>query len=142
MEKTVTITIKGTQKNLQNEEQTMEFVTKGMLKSYGKKIFVSYEESELTGTEGVTTTFEVDGSRVRMLRTGKLNARMEFVEGVRTESLYAMDVGTLVLGITARRVEAAMDENGGTICLEYVVELERQPLGLNTYDIRIKTDGS
>ncbi|MBQ1281149.1 MAG: DUF1934 domain-containing protein [Oscillospiraceae bacterium] len=140
MEKTVMITIKGTQKNLQGEVQTMEFVTKGTLKPYGKKIFVSYEESELTGTEGVTTTFEVDGSRVSMLRTGKLNAKMEFVEGSRTESLYAMDVGTLVLGITARRVEAKMDVNGGTICLEYTVELERQTIGFNTYDIRVKAD--
>ena len=140
MEKSVMITIKGTQKDLQGQMQNMEFVTGGTMKQYGGKFFISYEESELTGTEGVTTTFEVDGGSVKMHRTGKLRSTMEFVEGVRTESLYALEFGTLVLGVTARRIEAAMSETGGNIYLEYVVELERQPLGLNTYDIRVKAD--
>ena len=54
--------------------------------------------------------------------------------------IYALEFGTLVLGVTARRIEAAMSETGGNIYLEYVVELERQPLGLNTYDLRVKAD--
>ena len=138
MEKKVMITIRGTQKAEHEPPQVMEFVTAGLLQRYGRKIRVSYEESDMIGMEGVTTTFEVDGERVNLERSGKLRSRMEFIEGKKTESLYSMPFGAMLLGVTARRVDASMNEDGGTIYLEYGVELEQNFLGLNTYDIAVK----
>lgn len=139
MEKKVMITIKGTQKAEHEPPQVMEFVTAGKLQRYGRKLRVSYEESDLIGMQGVTTTFEVDGDRVNLERSGKLRSRMEFIEGKKTESLYSMPFGAMLLGVTARRVDANLTEDGGTIYLEYGVELEQNFLGLNTYDIDVKT---
>lgn len=139
MEKKAMITIKGTQKAQNEPPQTMEFVTGGKLQRFGRKLRVSYEESELIGLEGVTTAFEVDGSRVTLVRTGKIHAKMEFIEGERTESLYSMDIGTMLLGVVARRVDPRLTDDGGSIYLEYGVELERNFLGLNTYDIEVRT---
>lgn len=138
MEKKVKITIKGTQKPEHEPAQVMEFMTAGRLQRFGRKLRVSYEESDLIGMEGVTTAFVVDEGRVTMERSGRLNSKMRFIEGERTESLYSLDVGAMLLGITARRVQADMTENGGTIYLEYGVELDRTFLGLNTYDILVK----
>jgi len=138
MEKKVMITIRGTQKAPHEAPQVMEFITGGVMQRYGKKLRVSYEESELIGMDGVTTTFEVEDGRVNMLRSGRLTSEMRFVPGTRTESLYALDMGTMLLGITARRVEPKLDDNGGSIYLEYGVELERTYLGLNTYDIQVR----
>lgn len=139
MEKKAMITIRGTQKAQNEEPQTVEFITGGKLQRFGRKLRVSYEESDLIGMEGVTSAFEVDGDRVALERTGKLQSRMEFVEGQKTESLYSMDFGAMLLGVTARRVESHMTDEGGSIHLEYGVELERNFLGLNTYDIQVKT---
>lgn len=139
MEKNAMITIKGTQKSEFEKPQVMEFITGGKLQRYGSKLRISYEESELIGMEGVTTTFVVDGGQVTMERSGRLTAKMEFVEGKRTESLYSLDMGAMLLGVTARKVETDMTEDGGSIHLEYGVELERTFLGLNTYDIQVKT---
>ena len=139
MEKQAMITIRGTQKAQNEEPQTVEFITGGKLQRFGRKLRVSYEESDLTGMEGVTAAFEVDGDRVTLERTGKLRSRMEFVEGQKTESLYSMDFGAMLLGVTARRVESHMTDEGGSIHLEYGVELEQNFLGLNTYDIQVKT---
>lgn len=139
MEKKAMITIRGTQKAQNEEPQTVEFITGGKLQRFGRKLRVSYEESDLTGMEGVTAAFEVDGDRVTLERTGKLRSRMEFVEGEKTESLYSMDFGAMLLGVTARRVESHMTDEGGSIHLEYGVELEQNFLGLNTYDIQVKT---
>ena len=139
MEKKAMITIRGTQKAQNEAPQTVEFITGGKLQRFGRKLRVSYEESDLTGMEGVTAAFEVDGDRVTLERTGKLRSRMEFVEGQKTESLYSMDFGAMLLGVTARRVESHMTDEGGSIHLEYGVELERNFLGLNTYDIQVKT---
>ena len=139
MEKKAMITIKGTQKAQHEPPQTMEFVTGGKLQRFGRKLRVSYEESELLGMEGVTTAFEVDGNRVTLERTGKIHAKRDFIEGERTESLYSMDIGAMLLGVVARKVEPHLTDNGGSIYLEYGVELERNFLGLNTYDIEVKT---
>ena len=139
MEKKAMITIRGTQKAQNEAPQTVEFITGGKLQRFGRKLRVSYEESDLIGMEGVTSAFEVDGDRVALERTGKLRSRMEFVEGQKTESLYSMDFGAVLLGGTARRVESHMTDEGGSIHLEYGVELERNFLGLNTYDIQVKT---
>lgn len=139
MEKKAMITIRGTQKAQNEEPQTVEFITGGKLQRFGRKLRVSYEESDLTGMEGVTAAFEVDGDRVTLERTGKLRSRMEFVEGEKTESLYSMDFGAMLMGVTARRVESHMTDEGGSIYLEYGVELEQNFLGLNTYDIQVKT---
>ena len=113
MEKKAMITIRGTQKSEFEKPQVMEFITGGKLQRFGRKLCVSYEESDLIGMEGVTTTFVVDGGKVSMERSGKLRARMRFVEGQRTESLYSLDVGTMLLGITARRLESDLTEEGG-----------------------------
>ena len=131
MEKQVMIHIKGTQKPEHEPEQVMEFITAG-------KLHVSYEESDLIGMNGVTTAFVVNEGMVSMERTGRLNSKMRFVEGQRTESLYSLDVGAMLLGITARRVETDLTEDGGSIYLEYSVELEHMHLGLNTYHIQVK----
>ena len=95
------ITIRGTQKAEHEPPQVMEFVTAGLLQRYGRKIRVSYEESDMIGMEGVTTTFEVDGERVNLERSGKLRSRMEFIEGKKTESLYSMPFGAMLLGVIA-----------------------------------------
>lgn len=139
MEKQAKIKIVGTQKAEYEEPQRMEFITNGKLQRFGNKLCVSYEESDLFGMDGVTSTFEVQEGRIALERTGKLRTRMEFVEGSRTESMYMMDVGTLLLGITARKVEENMTENGGTIHLEYGVEIDRRLLGRSTYDISVET---
>ncbi|MEA4965815.1 MAG: DUF1934 domain-containing protein [Oscillospiraceae bacterium] len=139
MERRAMITIRGTQKAEHEAPQTLEFVTGGMLQRFGRKLRVSYEESDLTGTEGVTAAFEVDGDKVTLERTGKVQSKMVFVEGQKMESLYSMDVGALLLGITARKVKPALTDDGGSIFLEYGVELERTYLGFNTFDIQVKT---
>ncbi len=139
MEKKVKITIKATQKAPGDAPQAMEFVTGGMMRRYGKKLCISYEESDMIGMEGVTTTFEMEGERVSIVRTGKLNSRMDFIEGKKTESLYSLPFGAMLLGVTAKRVHADVGEFGGMIDLEYTIEMEQQHLGVNTYDIKIET---
>ena len=139
MEKQAKIKIVGMQKAEYEEPQRMEFLTNGLLRRFGNKLCVSYEESDMFGMAGVTSTFEVQDGKVALERTGKLQSRMEFVEGARTESMYRMEFGTLLIGVTARRVEQHMTENGGTIHLEYGVELDRRQLGKSTYDISVET---
>ena len=61
MEKPVIISVRGTQQsNPEEKEDVMELVTQGVLSGSQEEGYVlSYQESELTGLEGTTTTFLV-----------------------------------------------------------------------------------
>lgn len=64
MEKDVLISLKGTQ-NLKGEDpQVIELVTQGKLWRQENAFFVSYQESEMTGLEGVVTTFEIEQDKI------------------------------------------------------------------------------
>ena len=138
MTKDVLISIRGTQRNEGEAPQTMELTTDGQLRREGDAILVSYTETEITGLEGVVTTFKVENGRVQLLREGPVSSAMTFVEGKKTESLYDMGFGALLLGVSARRVEARLHDHGGTLFVDYAVEVEHIPVGSNTYEIAVR----
>lgn len=138
MTKDVLISIRGTQRSEGEEPQVIELTTDGKLTKEGNVITVSYTESEMTGMEGVVTTFRVEGDQVQLLREGQLNSTMTFVEGKKTESLYDLGFGAMLLGISARKVSASLHDNGGTLFVDYAVEIEHVPVGTNTYEIDVR----
>lgn len=139
MTKDVLISIRGTQRSQGEEPQTIELTTDGQLRREGDALLLSYAETEVTGMEGVVTTFRVAGDgTVQLLREGATNATMTFVEGQKTESLYDMGFGALLLGVHTRRVESRLHESGGTLRMDYTVEVEHVPVGSNTYEIAVR----
>lgn len=138
MTKDVLISIRGTQRSEGEAPQVMELTTDGKLWREGDVISVSYTETEVTGMEGVVTTFRVEGGCVQLLREGPLNSTMTFVEGRKTESLYDMGFGAMLLGVSARRVETELHDGGGRLFVDYDVEIEHVPMGSNTYEIAVR----
>ena len=110
----------------------MEFVSGGWN--------ISYEESELTGLAGVTTTFRVEPGKVTLTRKGPLNSTMVFQENVVHESLYQMPFGALMLSVKATSVFFDIVPDGGVIDLSYQINIENSEAGVIDYhlDIRAK----
>ena len=88
MEKPVIISIKGIQTGDTIGEETMELVTQGILGQDQDGFSLTYEESELTGLEGTTTTFRIGKDRITLHREGTLRSDMIFQEGQRHFSTY------------------------------------------------------
>jgi uncharacterized beta-barrel protein YwiB (DUF1934 family) len=65
---------------------------------------------------------------------------MIFQLGVKHDSLYQMDFGTLMMSICATRVEYHITPAGGTMDLTYQIEIEQTTAGTVEYhlDIRAK----
>ena len=63
---------------------------------------ISYEESDLTGLKGVTTTFRVEPDKVILTRTGNLHSQMVFQQGKSHDSLYQMPFGALMITVCAK----------------------------------------
>ena len=135
----VVITLRGKQYLEDGKPEVIELVTEGTLETYKDGWKLKYEESDLTGLAGVTTTFFVEPSVVTLQRTGPLTSRMEFREGVPHESLYQMEFGALMLTVCANKVCYDITENGGTIDLLYSIEIEQTAAGQIEYHLDIKT---
>lgn len=138
MKQNVVLSIIGRQTYLDQEPEQLELVTEGTLEDTGNAWILSYEETELTGMAGVTTTFVVEQDKITLKRTGRLNSQMVFQEGVSHESLYGMEFGALMISVCADRVMADICHDGGMIDLIYTIELERSASGTIDYHLDIR----
>ena len=138
MKHPVILSICGRQSYLDQEPDMIELVTEGTLEFIDGGWNIVYEESELTGLQGVTTTFRVESDRVILNRTGGLNSQMIFQEGVAHESLYQMEFGALMLRVCATRVMADLMEDGGMVDLVYTIEIENSAAGTIDYHLEIR----
>ena len=137
MKKEVMLSIRGRQCYEGGEPDTIELVTEGTLESTPDGWLISYEESPLTGMEGVTTTFCVARDQLVLERTGKIHSKMVFKEGQRHESLYKLDFGALLICVCPKRIWAQLDENGGIVDLVYDIEIEQGTAGEIDYHLLV-----
>ena len=134
----VLISIAGTLRQ-DGEEQKLELVTEGSYCYEPGLVSFSYEESQMTGLEGVISTFTVEQERTATLRrTGKLNSCIEFsTQGVH-ESLYDVGFAAMMLRVRTLSLTALFNEHGGVLDLEYAIELENTTCGVNAYHIEVR----
>lgn len=140
MKQAVVLSIKGSQRYEHQEPEVIELLTEGTMEFRDGGWDICYEESELTGLEGVTTVFRVEPGKVILTRSGKLNSQMVFQKDVAHESLYQMEFGTLMISVRATFVYFDIVPDGGTIDLTYSIEVENAQAGMIDYhlDIRAK----
>lgn len=136
----VILTIQGRQSYVGQEPDVIRLDTEGTMEYRNGGWDITYEESELTGLAGVTTTFRVEPEKVTLIRTGKLSSTMVFQEGYNHDSLYRMEYGTLMISVRATRVYFDIVPDGGTIDLVYNIVIENTEAGVIDYhlDIRAK----
>ena len=138
MKQNVILSILGRQSYMDQEPDQIELVTEGVLEDRGNAWLLSYEESDLTGMGGVTTTFIIEPDKVTLKRTGKLNSHMIFQEGITHESLYQVEFGALMISVRASRVMTDICHDGGMIDLIYDIELEQSAAGTIDYHLDIR----
>lgn len=136
----VILTIQGRQSYVGQEPDVIRLDTEGTMEYRNGGWDITYEESELTGLAGVTTTFRVEPEKVTLIRTGKLSSTMVFQEGYNHDSLYRMEFGTLMISVRATRVYFDIVPDGGIIDLVYNIVIENTEAGVIDYhlDIRAK----
>ena len=136
----VGLSIRGSQEYPGQPPEVLELTTDGTMEFRNGGWNISYQESALTGLEGVTTTFWVEPGKVILTRTGKLQSEMIFEEGVPHDTLYQMAFGTLMMTVKATFVFFDIVPDGGTIDLSYNLDIENTEAGVIDYhlDIRAK----
>lgn len=118
----VLLNITGTQREGDTDER-IELITEGRLTQKPEGLFIEYDESELTGIDGSTTTLVFKGDSVTIERNGSLNMQMVFEPGRVFDSNLTTPYGSINLHIFASRVESTLTEKEGRLSLEYELSL-------------------
>ena len=140
MKRNVVLSLQGKQTYDGQDPEVIELVTDGTMEFRDGGWDISYEESDLTGLAGVTTTFRVEPDVVTLTRTGNLRSQMVFRQGVPHDSLYSMPFGAMLITVCARSLFFDIVPDGGVIDLSYTIEIEHSEAGIVDYhlDIRAK----
>ena len=140
MKQNVVLAIRGRQSYEDQEPDVIELTTEGTMEFKNGGWDISYEETALTGLEGVTTLFRVEPDKVILTRTGKLRSEMVFQQGVVHESLYQTDVGAFMIAVCAQFLYFDITPEGGMVDLVYSIDIENSPCGTVDYhlDLRAK----
>ena len=137
MRREVMLSICGRQAYRDQEPDVIELTTEGTLEYRDGGWDICYEETELTGLQGVNTCFRVEPNRILLNRTGRLNSRMEFEKDVRHDSLYQMEFGALMITVCAKWMSVDLSECGGVVDLIYTIEIEQTTAGEVDYHLVI-----
>lgn len=139
MKREVLLSIRGCQTYDGQEPDVIELVTDGTMEFRDGGWDISYEESDLTGLAGVTTTFRVEPNRVILDRKGNLRSHMVFEKNVPHDSLYQMAFGTLMMTVCAQHLYYDIVSDGGMIDLTYSINIENARAGTVDYHLDIRT---
>lgn len=138
MKQDVMISLQGKQNYLDQDPDVIELVTEGSFDHQANSWEICYDESSLTGMEGVTTSFRYEDGRIILTRTGRLHSQMVFQEGVSYDSLYQSEFGALLVTVCASKIRVDVCENGGAVDLVYDIEVERSSTGVVEYHLEIR----
>ena len=120
------------------EPDSLEFFTDGQYLFQDNVGCLSYLESEVTGLEGTRTSMIVMPDQVVVDRDGLITSRMIFKEGTKSSFLYDTPYGQATMGIDTRKIHGKIDENGGQVEIDYVLDMEHAVVTRNRFQIIVK----
>ena len=94
-------------------------------------------ETDVTGLEGTRTSVLVMPDQVVVDRDGMITSRMIFREGLRDAFQFSTPFGAATMGIDTRRIRHHMDEAGGKVEIDYVVDMEHTVATRNRFQITV-----
>lgn len=138
LRKEVLVTVRGTQTNDLGERETIELITTANYYQKNSSYYIVYNESEISGMAGTTTSLKAEPSRVTLNRMGTAEVKQVFEEGIHNEGNYVTPYGAMWIRVLPWKVEVDLTEMGGSINLEYELELCREKIGYNELSIIVQ----
>jgi len=139
LKKDVMITVDSKQEHPDRDDADVyNFVTEGTYYKEGGNYYITYTESNITGMDGTTTTLKVEPDAVTLIRLGNVSSLMVFQKGRRHTSEYNTEYGTIEVGVTAQKVSVDMNDLGGNINVEYIIEVNNQLTSFTTLNVKVQ----
>lgn len=116
-------------------------VSEGILEMEGDRLVLSYDENAIEGVEGCTTVISFDIANpecVTVERRGPLASAFVISKGERVFSLYSTPYGAIDMCIYAKKVENTLAMDGGSLSLDYAVELKGLTAQRTRMDVTVR----
>ncbi|KAB3532476.1 DUF1934 domain-containing protein [Alkaliphilus serpentinus] len=139
MKENILIRITGKQKDKSGEENQIELTTEGTIYDKGDNIYIVYEETEISGMEGTTTTLKIEKDNKGLLkRYGTNVSTMVFEEGKRSNTLYQTMFGDFEMEVFTDKVDISLnrDKKRGKIQIDYDLFITGMVESKNQLNIR------
>ncbi len=137
MRKKAIISISSNQE--ENNDDSIEVVTPGEFYKEENEYCAVYNETEISGMEGTTTTLKISPSRISLLREGTTSAKMDFEENNPCVTLYNTPYGMLELKIDTQKLNIDIDDKGGEVFINYHMSIAGQNPQATELKIKIKS---
>lgn len=125
MKKKALISIISNQNYEDNE--VIEVVTPGEFHVNDGNYEAIYEETEISGMEGTTTTLKIFGNEIFLEREGTTTTKMDFKKNNNHVTLYNTPYGMLELKINTKKLKIDMNDDGGEVHIDYNISISGQP---------------
>jgi uncharacterized beta-barrel protein YwiB (DUF1934 family) len=135
--KKVTISITGSIMQMHEYGDSFELMTDGEYEWNNGLSTFSYVESELTGFDGMLTTFAVKPGCVVLSRADGQTADMIFSEDQKHHFIYETPVGAVTMGIDTHSIKQDMFDDGGNLEIQYDIEVDNVAVSRNVFKINI-----
>jgi uncharacterized beta-barrel protein YwiB (DUF1934 family) len=131
----------GSQITRDEGDERMEFITEGKYVEENGAVILRYDESELSGIEGCTTSLRITGDKIAMQRTGDLigiDTAIEFEQGRRFKGYYDTPFGSIEMEVLTNSVvnNIERDNASGYLDIDYNISLK----GLTESRSRLKIE--
>lgn len=133
MKREVHITIKGVQRDEENEE-VIESAAFGEFSEVGKTCVLKYDEMSEDG-DVTKTLIKLSGKGIEVIKRGNTNSKMEFYGGQVTENDYETMYGTLKMSVQTMSVGYELNEENVIAEVDYVLYLNDQMISRNFLQI-------
>ncbi len=121
-----------------DDSDRLDFTTDGSYIFADNVGRLSYQESDVTGLEGTCTSVTVTPGEIVVDRDGLVKSQMVFSEGRKNSFLYSTPFGEATMGVDTRRIRGKLDERGGEIEIDYVVDMEHAVVARNRFHITVR----
>lgn len=137
MENQYLITVVTVQE-LEGEKDTLEMTTHASFEGSSDDYTITYKEDDSEEGESTTVLHVEKGSLISVSREGAINSHMTIERGMRHLSHHVTPYGAFSLGISTKKVQSDMNENGGTLIFRYATDQEMNPIGEIEFNITLK----
>ncbi len=139
--KDIMLKIIGRQVGAGIEEDKLEFITEGTFSKDEDSLYLSYDESELSGMPGCKTTLKFTGNKVKMNRLGEtvgLDTVIEFEKGKRFIGYYDTPYGAVEMEVLTNSIKNNLTEDGkGNVDIDFHISLKGLTDVRNNLNIQI-----
>ena len=139
MEENYLLTVTGKQ-TVNGESDKIELQTTASYVTKNGSRYITYKEYDPNNPERhYRTTVKVDeNNTVTVMKGGSVRHNLILEKGVRHKCEYMTGFGSLTLGVYTEKVNAELDEKGGSLEVSYTIDVQSELASSNELIIKIR----